>query len=251
MTASLVIKNLQQVYAAGQPTQKHVLRGVDLTLASGDFVSLVGSNGQGKSTLMNILAGDLLPSAGTVTLKDVDITKQSVVKRAKQISRVFQDPNDGTVANLTVYENMVLAHKRGQKRTLGFYNKSSLQAEFSTRLQTLGLGLEDRLHQPVGSLSGGQRQALSLIMATLVRPNLLLLDEHTAALDPKTSDTVLALSEQIIADQQLTAVMITHNLADAVKYGNRLIVLKDGAITLDVTGDAKAHLNVDELKAYL
>ena len=247
MTTILEIKDLHQYFDWGTVNENHVLKGINLEIKEGEFITIIGGNGAGKSTLLNSIAGTLPIHAGQMMLKDVDITKASVVKRAKQISRVFQDPRMGTAVRLTVEENLAIALKRGQRRGFSRGVKIADRDFFRSQLATLKLGLEDRLQTEIGLLSGGQRQAITLLMATLVTPDLILLDEHTAALDPKTSALVMALTEQLIAEHQLTAFMVTHNMEDALKYGNRLIMLHQGQIVVDVAGEAKRNLTVPDL----
>ncbi|BDR59489.1 ABC transporter ATP-binding protein [Xylocopilactobacillus apicola] len=247
MPQVLKINDLQQTFERGTVNENHVLRGIDLELEAGDFVTIIGSNGAGKSTLLNSIAGTLPVTQGQIILNDEDVTKQSVTKRAKKISRVFQDPKMGTAVRLTVEENLALAMKRGQRRGFAPGVKPRDRQFFKEQLATLNLNLENRLESEVGLLSGGQRQAITLLMATLKRPDLILLDEHTAALDPKTSITVMDLTEKLISEQHLTAFMVTHNMEDAIRYGNRLIMLHQGKVALNLKGDEKHDLTVTKL----
>lgn len=247
MNNILEIRNLHQYFERGTVNENHVLRGIDLALNDGDFVTVIGGNGAGKSTLLNSIAGTLPIREGEIFLNDQNITQQKVQQRAKNISRVFQDPKMGTAVRLTVEENLALALKRGEKRGLSAGVKAKNKDFFKTQLATLGLGLEERLAAEIGLLSGGQRQAITLLMATLVKPQLILLDEHTAALDPKTSAVVMNLTEKLINEHHLTAFMVTHNMEDAIRYGNRLIMLHQGKIAVDVAGEAKAKLTVPDL----
>ncbi|KRO16351.1 ABC transporter ATP-binding protein [Lacticaseibacillus saniviri] len=246
----LVVKQLHQYFERGSANENHALKGIDLTIAPGEFVTVIGGNGAGKSTLLNSIAGSLPVTTGQIVLDGHDITYDSVNKRAKYISRVFQDPKMGTAPLLTVEENMALAAKRGQWRN--FWQRGVQQkqrGEFQAALKTLDLGLENRLTTEIGLLSGGQRQAITLLMATMNHPELLLLDEHTAALDPKTSATVMHLTEKLVNQAQLKTLMITHNMQDAIRYGNRLLMLDHGQVVVDVAGEEKANLTVPDLLA--
>ncbi|MDF7668810.1 MULTISPECIES: ABC transporter ATP-binding protein [unclassified Lactobacillus] len=247
MSHVLKIKNLHQTFEQGTVNENRVLRGIDLELNAGDFVTIIGSNGAGKSTLLNSIAGTLPIQEGQIILNGEDITKLSVTKRAKNISRVFQDPKMGTAVRLTVEENLALAMKRGQHRTFRAGVKGQDREFFKKQLAQLDLNLENRLNAEIGLLSGGQRQAITLLMATLKRPDLILLDEHTAALDPQTSITVMQLTEKLINEQELTAFMVTHNMEDAIRYGNRLIMLHQGKIALDLAGEEKKKMTVPKL----
>lgn len=243
----LELIDIHKTFEAGTVNENHVLKGVNLTLETGDFVTVIGGNGAGKSTLLNSITGTLSPDSGAIIVDGQDVTALSTAKRSKLISHVFQDPKMGTAARLTIQENLALANKRGLRRGLTKGVKADERAMMRERLATLDLGLEDRLTTDVMYLSGGQRQALTLLMATLRQPELLLLDEHTAALDPKTSEMVLNLTNKIIQEQSLTALMITHNMADALTYGNRTIMLHQGRIILDVSGEEKANMTVADL----
>ncbi|MDT2596715.1 ABC transporter ATP-binding protein [Enterococcus dongliensis] len=247
MQPVLRINNLHQYFERGTVNENHVLRGINLSLAPGEFVTIIGGNGAGKSTLLNSVAGTLPIEEGQMFLNEEEITKYSVTKRSKRISRVFQDPKMGTAVRLTVEENLALALKRGHKRGFSLGVKSKDRSFFQEQLAMLNLNLENRLDTEIGLLSGGQRQAITLLMATLQRPDLILLDEHTAALDPKTSLTVMQLTERLIREQELTAFMVTHNMEDAIQYGNRLIMLHQGQIALDLNQAEKQHLTVPKL----
>ncbi|MDF2905683.1 MAG: ATP-binding cassette protein [Herbinix sp.] len=243
----LKLANIYKTFNPGTVNEKHVLNGLNLELEKGDFVTVIGGNGAGKSTMLNMIAGVHYPDLGRVILDTEDITKLPEHTRAKYLGRVFQDPMMGTAANMEIEENLALAYRRGQKRSLGWGITKGEKEIYVEKLKTLDLGLENRLTAKVGLLSGGQRQALTLLMATLKQPKLLLLDEHTAALDPKTASKVLELSEQIITANSLTAMMVTHNMKNAIQYGNRLIMMYDGKIIYDVAGEAKKKLHVSDL----
>lgn len=246
--ALLSLQGIHKIFEKGTINENHVLQGLDLDIEQGDFISVIGGNGAGKSTLMNSIAGVLSVDEGDILLEGQSIKKLSVDERAKDISRVFQDPRMGTATNLSIEENMAVAYRRGKKRS--FFKRSITESErkiFKEALKDLGLGLEDRMKTDANFLSGGQRQALTLSMATLVRPKILLLDEHTAALDPKTSDMVMQLTRKIVQEHQLTTLMITHNMEHAIEYGNRLVMLYHGKIVVDVRGEEKKNLTVQEL----
>ncbi len=243
----LKVDNIYKTFNPGTVNEKHALNGVSLTLNDGDFVTVIGSNGAGKSTLLNAIAGIWNIDSGKIFIDDNDITKLPDYKRAQYIGRVFQDPMTGTAATMQIEENMALAKRRGQKRTLKVGITDKEREEYKTLLQELNLGLEDRLTSKVGLLSGGQRQALTLLMATMQKPRLLLLDEHTAALDPKTAAKVLTLTDKLVKENNLTTFMVTHNMKDALKYGNRLIMMCDGKIIYDVSGEEKNKLEVSDL----
>lgn len=243
----LTVKNLKKTFNAGTITEKKALQGIDLNLEEGDFVTVIGGNGAGKSTLLNLLAGVHYCDEGSIELDGTNITYMKEFKRAKYMGRVFQDPMMGTAANMTIEENLALAMRRGKKRGLSWYVKSSEIEFYMERLKLLDLGLENRLNAKVGLLSGGQRQALTLLMSTLQKPKLLLLDEHTAALDPKTAKKVLELTEELVAKDNLTTFMVTHNMRDAIRYGNRLIMMMDGKIVYEVGGEEKKNLKVEDL----
>ncbi|MCF0110455.1 MAG: ABC transporter ATP-binding protein [Erysipelotrichaceae bacterium] len=243
----LDIKNLSKTFNPGTATENKVLDNVSLHINPGDFVTVIGGNGAGKSTILNMIAGVFPPDSGTIVLDGQDITNLKEHKRAHLIGRVFQDPLMGTCANMEIVENLALANRRGQKRTLKWGVTKEETEVFREKLKELDLGLETRLSDKAGLLSGGQRQALTLLMASLQKPKILLLDEHTAALDPKTAARVLALTVSIISDNNLTALMITHNMKDALKYGNRLIMMNDGKIVLDIDNEQKQKLTVNDL----
>ena len=243
----LEIKNVYKTFNPGTVNEKVALNGLNLTLNDGDFVTVIGGNGAGKSTMLNAVAGVWPVDMGKILIDGQDITRLPEHKRAPYIGRVFQDPMMGTAGNMWIEENLALARRRGKRRGLGWGISSAERAQYREQLARLGLGLEDRLSTKVKLLSGGQRQALTLLMATLQKPKLLLLDEHTAALDPKTARKVLELSEQIINESGLTSMMVTHNMRDAIRYGNRLIMMHDGRVVIDVSGEEKAHLTVESL----
>ena len=243
----LEIQNIFKTFNAGTINEKRALNGVSLTLNDGDFVTVIGGNGAGKSTLMNAIAGVFGVDSGKIIIDGTDLTHLPEYKRAKYIGRVFQDPMMGTAATMQIEENLALAARRGMKRTLRIGITKAEREEYKEQLKILGLGLENRMTSKVGLLSGGQRQALTLLMATLRKPKLLLLDEHTAALDPKTAEKVLEATERIVAKDKLTTVMITHNMRDAIAHGNRLIMMYDGKILIDVSGEEKKNLTVEQL----
>ena len=244
----LKISNISKTFNPGTINEKKALSDLSLHLAKGDFVTILGSNGAGKSTLFNAIAGTFPVDRGTITLDGKNITSLPDYKRSKFIGRMFQDPLKGTAPTMTIEENLALAYMRASSGTNPFSVISKAdRAEFRQRLSQLGLGLEDRMGSPVGLLSGGQRQALTLLMATMVTPKLLLLDEHTAALDPATADKVLALTRQIVADHDITCLMITHNIPSALSLGNRTIMMKDGSIVLELGGAQREGLTPEEL----
>ena len=243
----LKLSHVKKTFNPGTVTEKRALMGVDLTLNDGDFVTVIGGNGAGKSTLLNMIAGVYPLDSGVIELDGVDISRMMESQRAKYLGRVFQDPMRGTAADMQIVENLALARRRGKRRGLAWGVTREEKKEYPELLARLGLGLEDRLDAKVGLLSGGQRQALTLLMATLTDPKLLLLDEHTAALDPKTAAKVLTLTEEIIAERNLTALMVTHNMSDAIRLGNRLIMMSGGHIIYDVEGDEKKSLTVPDL----
>ena len=243
----LTIDHISKTFNPNTITEKIALRGVSLHLAPGDFVTVIGGNGAGKSTLMNSIAGTYPVDEGKIEIAGTDITKWPEHKRAKFIGRVFQDPMMGTAANMQIEENLAIAARRGKTPTLRWSSTTKDREHYRELLAGLHLGLEDRMQSKVGLLSGGQRQALTLLMATMAEPKLLLLDEHTAALDPKTAEKVLALTQSIVAKQHLTTLMITHNMRDALKYGNRLIMMFEGRILFDVPAEKKKDLQVKDL----
>lgn len=243
----LKIENIEKTFNAGTINEKKALNKVSLELKDGEFVTVIGSNGAGKSTLFNAIAGGFICDAGKIMIDDIDITKLPEYKRAKYVGRVFQDPMNGTAADMWVEENLALAKRRGQKRGMGAGITAEERKEYYEMLKGFDLGLEDRLTSKVGLLSGGQRQTVTLLMATLQKPKLLLLDEHTAALDPKTAEKVLALTDQIVRRDNLTTFMVTHNMKDAINYGDRLIMMNNGKIVLDISGEEKKKLTVADL----
>ncbi|OWF33619.1 Phosphonates import ATP-binding protein PhnC [Companilactobacillus kimchii] len=243
----LQVKHLQKVFFPGTRNERHVLKNINLNVYEGDFISVIGNNGAGKSTLMNAIAGTLSADAGEIDLVKHNVSKKSVAYRSQWMSRVFQDPKMGTAGDLTVMQNLVLAQSHTKTISLKWYQKKAEEEKYLALLKTLNMGLENFLNTQVKYLSGGQRQALSLLMATLSKPKLLLLDEHTAALDPKTSQEVMSITDNIVKEQQLTTMMITHKMSDALKYGNRLIMVQDGQIKLDVSGAQKDNLDKSEL----
>lgn len=243
----LELINLRKAFNPSTINEKKALNGVSIKLEEGDFVTIIGGNGAGKSTTLNAIAGVWPVDEGAILINGQNVTGLSEHQRAKYIGRVFQDPMTGTAATMEIQENLALAARRGQKRSLRWGITRKEKEQYHELLKTLGLGLEDRMTSKVGLLSGGQRQALTLLMATLKKPQILLLDEHTAALDPKTAAKVLQLSDEIIAANHLTAMMVTHNMANAIEYGNRLIMMNDGRIIYDVKGEEKKHLTVDDL----
>jgi putative ABC transport system ATP-binding protein len=245
----LTLSNLYKTFNPGTINEKTVLNGLNLELNPSDFVTIIGGNGAGKSTILNMIAGVHIPDEGSITLDGVDITKLKEYKRAKYLGRVFQDPMLGTAADMEIEENLAMAYRRGKTRGLGWGITKAEKEQYVELLKTLDLGLENRLTSKVGLLSGGQRQALTLLMSTLKNPKLLLLDEHTAALDPKTARKVLELTELIIARNSLTALMVTHNMKDAIQFGNRLIMMHEGKIIYDVAGGEKKNLKVSDLLA--
>ena len=243
----LKVQNIFKTFNAGTVNEKVALKGLNLELKPGDFVTVIGGNGAGKSTLLNSVAGVFGVDEGKILIDGVDVTHLPEYKRAKYIGRVFQDPMMGTAANMQIEENLALAARRGKPRTLKIGITKAEREEYREKLKILDLGLEDRMTAKVGLLSGGQRQALTLLMATLQKPKLLLLDEHTAALDPKTAAKVLDATEKIVSKDNLTTLMITHNMRDAIAHGNRLIMMYDGRIVVDVSGEEKKNLTVEQL----
>ncbi len=244
----LEIKNIYKTFNAGTINEKKALQGLNLTLKDGEFCTVIGGNGAGKSTMMNAVAGVWPVDSGAILVDGVDISGLCEYQRASMLGRVFQDPMTGTAADMQIVENLALAARRGTRRS--FLRWGVPKAEYETYrelLKTLDLGLEDRMTTKVGLLSGGQRQALTLLMATLKKPKLLLLDEHTAALDPKTAAKVLDATQRIVEKDNLTTMMITHNMRDAIAYGNRLVMMYDGHIVVDVSGEEKKHLTVEQL----
>ncbi|MDD7403228.1 MAG: ABC transporter ATP-binding protein [Butyribacter sp.] len=243
----LELRDIHKTFNIGTINEKKALDGVNLVLEEGDFVTVIGGNGAGKSTVLNAIAGVWPIDSGSILIDGENVTGLPEHKRARFLGRVFQDPMTGTTATMEIQENLALAARRGQRRGLSWGITRKEKKEYRELLAKLDLGLEDRMTSKVGLLSGGQRQALTLLMATLKRPKLLLLDEHTAALDPKTATKVLDLSEQIIAENHLTAMMVTHNMRDAIVHGNRLIMMNEGKIILDIKGEEKKKLTVEDL----
>jgi putative ABC transport system ATP-binding protein len=243
----LELQNINKTFYAGTPNEHQALTNINLKLDAGDFVTVIGGNGAGKSTLLNIIAGVFLPDSGTVRIGSRNVTWLPEHKRALMLGRVFQDPMRGTAGDMGIDENLALAARRGQHRGLSWGIRRQEREEYRIMLERLGLGLESRLTAKVKLLSGGQRQALTLMMATLQKPDILLLDEHTAALDPKTGAKVLTLTDELINESQLTTLMITHNMRDAIHHGNRLIMMHESRIILDIRGEEKKKLRVEDL----
>ena len=243
----LTITNVRKTFNKGTINEKKALNGINLHLESGDFVTIIGGNGAGKSTMLNMIAGVYPIDSGKIVIDGINISREPEHRRAKYIGRVFQDPMRGTAANMEIQENLAMALRRGKIRGLGWGIRNNEKDYYRTALAQLDLGLQTRMTSKVGLLSGGQRQALTLLMATLQKPKLLLLDEHTAALDPKTARKVLVLTEKIVNEQELTALMVTHNMKDAIQIGNRLIMMHEGRIIYDVSGEDKKKLQVEDL----
>lgn len=250
MSTILDLQNIITTVNVGTNEEKQILKNINLKLEDGDFVTLLGTNGAGKSTLLNIINGSITPTSGKIILKNRDLSNLSEVKRVKYIAQVFQDPKMGTAPRMTVAENLLLATKRGQRRGLHLRKLDKYMNEFKQKTSQLPNGLNERLNTFVGNLSGGQRQTLSFLMATINRPDLLLLDEHTAALDPNTSRELLELTNKVVHEEKLTCIMITHQLRDAIKYGNRTIILNSGQIVLDVKGEEKKKLTEEDILQY-
>lgn len=245
----LELKNISKTFNAGTVNEKVALRNINLKLEEGDFVTIIGGNGAGKSTMLNAVAGTWLPDSGSIVVDGVDITDMPEYKRAKFLGRVFQDPRMGTATDMWLEENLAIAKRRGKGRTLRWAITRKERDEYRDMLKQLDLGLEHRLTTKMGLFSGGQRQAVTLLMATMNNPKLLLLDEHTAALDPKTAAKVLEITDRLITENHLTALMITHNMKDAITYGNRLVMMNNGKIIFDVKGEEKKALTVETLLA--
>lgn len=243
----LELIDVRKAFNVGTVNEKKVLNGVNIKLNEGDFVTIIGGNGAGKSTTLNAIAGVWPIDSGDILIDGVNVNKLCEHKRAKYIGRVFQDPRMGTATTMQIEENLAIAARRGLRRTLAWHITRKEKEEYRELLKVLDLGLENRMTTKVGQLSGGQRQALTLLMATIKKPKLLLLDEHTAALDPKTAAKVLEITEKLISENNLTAMMVTHNMKDAITYGNRLIMMHDGKIIFDVSGEEKKNLTVDAL----
>ena len=247
MAEMLKLDNIHKTFNPGTINEKIALNGVNLTLNEGDFVTVIGGNGAGKSTTLNAIAGVWPIDSGKIYIGGDDVTKLSEHKRAKYLGRVFQDPMTGTATTMSIEENMAIAARRGEKRGLSWGITHQERDTYREMLKTLDLGLEDRLTSKVGLLSGGQRQAITLLMASIKKPKLLLLDEHTAALDPKTAAKVLEISDKIIAENHLTAMMVTHTMKDAIVHGNRLIMMHEGKVILNISGEEKKKLTVEDL----
>ena len=247
MAEMLKLDNIHNTFNPGTINEKVALNGVNLTLEEGDFVTVIGGNGAGKSTTLNAVAGVWPIDSGKIYIGGDDVTKLSEHKRAKYLGRVFQDPMTGTATTMSIEENMAIAARRGEKRGLSWGITHQERDTYRELLKTLDLGLEDRLTSKVGLLSGGQRQAITLLMASIKKPKLLLLDEHTAALDPKTAAKVLKISDKIISENHLTAMMVTHNMKDAIVHGNRLIMMHEGKVILNISGEEKKKLTVEDL----
>ncbi|MEI2416060.1 ABC transporter ATP-binding protein [Orrella sp. JC864] len=245
----LAAKDLHITFNAGTPIETRALRGLSLEIPSGQFVTVIGSNGAGKSTFLNAVSGDLAVDTGTLHIDGVEVTRMPAWQRADRVARVFQDPMAGTCEDLTIEENMALAQARGSRRGLGRAVRPALREQWRERLATLGLGLENRLGDRIGLLSGGQRQAVSLLMAALQPSRILLLDEHTAALDPRTADFVLQLTARIVADHGLTTMMVTHSMRQALDVGERTVMLHQGQVVLDVSGPQRQGMDVPDLLA--
>ncbi|MDD3613440.1 MAG: ATP-binding cassette domain-containing protein [Caldicoprobacterales bacterium] len=243
----LIVNGLYKTFNSGTCNQKEALINTSIHVRQGDFISIIGGNGAGKSTLLNCIAGVYPIDRGSIVIENTDVTNLPEHKRATVLGRVFQDPMMGTASNMGIEENLALAYRRGKKRGLSWGISNKERSLYKEQLKTLGLGLEERMTTKVGLLSNGQRQALTLLMATLKKPKLLLLDEHTAALDPKTAKKVLEITDQIIKEHNLTAMMVTHNMRDAIKHGNRLIMMHEGQIILDINGEDKKKLTVEAL----
>lgn len=243
----LQLKNVYKLFNPGTVDEKTALTGINLHLNPGDFVTIIGSNGAGKSTLMNIISGTMRPDTGDVLIEGQSVVSAAEYDRCRWIGRVFQDPMAGTAPRMTIEENLAIAYKRGMRRGLSFGVTKAKRGMFREQLSRLGIGLEDRLRAKVGLLSGGERQALSLLMATFTNPQILLLDEHTAALDPARAELITRLTEQIVREQRLTTLMVTHNMEQAIRLGNRLIMMDKGRIILDIPPERKQSLTVEQL----
>ncbi|QSF47066.1 ABC transporter ATP-binding protein [Paenibacillus tianjinensis] len=243
----LKLDNVSKLFNPGTPDEKIALFGIDLELRAGDFVTIIGSNGAGKSTLMNVISGVMRPDLGEARIDGSSISHLPEFQRARWIGRVFQDPMAGTTPHMTIEENLAMAYKRGQKRGLSFGVNAARRSMFREQLSRLGIGLENRLRAKVGLLSGGERQALSLLMATFTQPQILLLDEHTAALDPARAELITKLTESIVREMKLTTLMVTHNMEQAIRLGNRLIMMDKGSVILDIDEERKKDLTVERL----
>jgi putative ABC transport system ATP-binding protein len=245
----ITVENLDVVFGRGTPLQKQALNRVNLTIDAGSFVTIIGSNGAGKSTLLGVLAGDILPTGGRVTIGKMDVTRKATASRAGLVARVFQDPLAGSCGPLSIEENLALAYTRGQRRGLAPSLGGGRRALFRDRIAALNLGLENRMKDRMDLLSGGQRQAVSLVMATLSGSEVLLLDEHTAALDPGMAEFIMELTQKIVAERKLTTLMVTHSMRQALDFGTRTIMLHGGEIVLDVAGDSRKNMQVEDLIA--
>ncbi len=245
----ITVKDAHVTFGRGTPLETRALRGLDLSIPEGEFVTVIGSNGAGKSTLLNVLSGDTQPERGRVEIDNTDVTRWSAPKRAEFVARVFQDPMAGTCEAMSIEENMALAVARGRRRGMGAAIQGDRRSLFRDRLALLGLGLENRLGDSMGLLSGGQRQAVSLLMATLAGMKILLLDEHTAALDPRTADFVLQLTQRIVSEHRLTTLMVTHSMRNALDYGSRTVMLHEGKVAFDIAGERRQNLDVPDLLA--
>ena len=243
----LELQNVTKVFNPGTVNEKIAVNDVSLKLEDGDFVTVIGSNGAGKSTMLNLVAGLWKPDSGNILLDDINVTKMPEFKRAKYMGRVFQDPRDGTASDMNIEENLAIAARRGGRHTLKWGITKKERETYKELLAGLGLGLENRMTSKVGLLSGGQRQAITLLMASLKCPKILLLDEHTAALDPKTAKVVLDLTDKIVEENHLTTLMVTHNMKDAIAHGNRLIMMNNGHVLFDIKGEEKKNLTIEEL----
>lgn len=244
------LQNIDVIFNQDSKLENHVLKSINLKVMDGEFVTIIGGNGAGKSTIMNVLSGNTAPTNGRVFIDKIDVTNISVEKRSSLVSRVFQDPMIGTFADFTIEENMAIAHKRGQKRGVKTCLNTNLRTKFKEALSEVGIGLEDRITDKVSLLSGGQRQALSLVMATMQDSKILLLDEHTAALDPKIAQNILELTNKIVQKHQLTALMITHSMTQALEFGGRTIMLYHGQIVKDMNSQEKQNLTAEDLVKY-
>lgn len=242
----LELSNIYKTFNRGTIDEKILFSDFNLKINDGEFVGVIGSNGSGKTTMLNIISGDVSPDGGSIMLDGTEFNGAKNFKRAKKIGRVFQNPSMGTCPSMTIWENMSIADNKGRKFGLSFGLNRQRKDFYCSQLEQLGMGLENRLETFAGTLSGGQRQALALIMATMIRPELLLLDEHTAALDPKSSDTVMTLTEKIIREKNITTLMITHNLRHAVEYGSRTIMMHEGSIIMDVSGEEKKNKSIND-----
>lgn len=242
----LELSHIYKTFNQGTIDEKRLFSDFNLTINEGEFVGVIGSNGSGKTTMLNTISGDTIPDSGSVKLCGTELVGMKNFKRAKKIGRVFQNPSMGTCPSMTIWENMSIADNKGKLFGLSFGLNRARKDFYCSQLELLGMGLENRLSTPAGSLSGGQRQALALIMATMISPDLLLLDEHTAALDPKSSDTVMMLTEKIIREKQITTLMVTHNLRHAVEYGSRVIMMHEGGIIMDASGEEKKNKTIND-----